>query len=373
MVFDGKIEEQPCRVLKDDGANTNIISKSFYEKHKEKFATSQTSVDVSHSTNGADEESCTIVENARLDIQGHQYESKFVVADTRYYTILGTPWHRDVQPETNYDEGTVRIGDVVIASSTTGKGCTLSMNTISLGEFRRSAKEKGTQVFAVVVNDIETNHENFGQATDDPELGKIIEQFSDVFQSQLPPGLPPIRTVDHAIETDPDAKIPYRRLFKLSPQELKATREYIADNLENGRIRLSKSPYGAPLFFAKHENRPLRAVVDYRMLNKITKKNNTPTPRSDAMFDILGESKWFSKIDLKTGFHQIRVKPEHVEKTAFQTKYGQYEFLVLPMGLCNAPATFTTMMNEVLDGLIDKFIWTIYSFSRRQSKNIENM
>ena len=113
------------------------------------------------------------------------------------------------------------------------------------------------------------------------------------------------------------------------------------------------------MFFAKQEGKPLRGVVDYGMLNKITKKNSTPTPRSDEMFDVIGGSKIFSKIDLKTGFHQIRVKPEDVEKTAFQTKYGQYEYLVLPMGLCNSPATFTTMMNEVLNGYIDRFC-TVY-------------
>ena len=91
------------------------------------------------------------------------------------------------------------------------------------------------------------------------------------------------------------------------------------------------------------------------MLNKITKKNKTAVPRSNEMFDVIGGSKYFTKIDLKTGYHQIRVKPEHVEKTAFQTKYGHFEYLVMPMGLCNAPATFMALMNEVLQGFVDKF------------------
>ena len=95
------------------------------------------------------------------------------------------------------------------------------------------------------------------------------------------------------------------------------------------------------------------------MLNKITKKNKTPTPRSDEMFDIIGGSKLFTKIGLKSSFHQIRVKPDDIEKTEFQTKYGQYEYLVIPMGLCNAPATFSTMMNEDLQGYIDRFC-TVY-------------
>lgn len=107
--------------------------------------------------------------------------------------------------------------------------------------------------------------------------------------------LPPKRSVDHDIETDPLAKIPSRRLFRLSPDELRPIRQYINENLEIGRIRLTKSSYGAPLFFEKQEGKPLRAVVDYRLLNKITRKNRTSTLRSDEMFDILGESKYFTR------------------------------------------------------------------------------
>lgn len=117
--------------------------------------------------------------------------------------------------------------------------------------------------------------------------------------------------------------------------------------LKKGNIRPSKSPYGASLFFVKDKNKALRGVVDYRALNRITKKNNAPLLRSDEMFDRLGGARLFSKLDLKTGFHQIRVRPEDIEKTAFSTKYGQFEYLVMPMGLCNAPATFHTLMNRI--------------------------
>eukprot|EP00171_Calliarthron_tuberculosum_P021638 IDg21638t1 len=241
-----------------------------------------------------------MTEKVKLKIQKHIYESRFIIADTRYDIILGTPWHRDVQPDTDYEKAIVRIGST-----------------------------------------------------------KIHGERTNCQAYKLPNELPPERSMDHEIITDQNAKIPNRGLYRLSPDELCATREYIQENLRNGRIRSSKSPYGAPLFFAKQPGKPLRGVVDYRMLNKITKKNRTPTPRSDEIFDIIGGSKYFTKIDLKTGFHQIRVKPDHIEKTAFQTKYGQYEYLVLPMGLCNAPATFTAMMNEVLSGYIDKFC-TVY-------------
>lgn len=103
------------------------------------------------------------------------------------------------------------------------------------------------------------------------------------------------------------------------------------------------------------EKNKMLAVVDYRGLNRITKWNSTPLPRCDEMFDRLGEARYFSKMDLKTGFHQIRVRQEDIEKTAFKTKYGQFEYLVLPMGLCNAPATFQTLMNTIFQDCIDVY------------------
>lgn len=100
----------------------------------------------------------------------------------------------------------------------------------------------------------------------------------------------------------------------------------------------------------------LRDIVKYRALNRITKRNNSPIPRKDEMFNRLGEATVFSKIDMKTGFHQVRVGPEDVEKTAFNTKYGQFEYLLMPMGLCNAPATFETLRNDIFRDCIDDFI-----------------
>lgn len=176
-----------------------------------------------------------------------------------------------------------------------------------------------------------------------------------MFRDELPAGLPPERTVDHAIEIDETAKPPLLPLYQLSPAELVAVKDYVIDLLRKRKTRRSRSPFGASLFFVKKKG-SLRAVVDYRALNRLTKRNNTPLPRADEMFDRLGEARLFSKLDLKTGFHQIRVRPEDIEKTAFNTKYGQFEYLVMPMGLCNAPATFQTLMNRIFYDCIDVFM-----------------
>ena len=121
-------------------------------------------------------------------------------------------------------------------------------------------------------------------------------------------------TVDHAIEIEECVKPPLRHLYQLSPVELVVVKDYVVDLLRQGSIRRSKSPLGASLFFVK-DKRKLRAVVDYRALNRIAKRNNTPLPRPDEMSDRLGEAGVFSKLDLKTGFHQIRVRPEDIENS----------------------------------------------------------
>ena len=131
---------------------------------------------------------------------------------------------------------------------------------------------------------------------------------------------------------------------------------YAQELLGKGKIRTRKSPYGAPLFFVKEKDKPLRGVVEYRGLNRITKKNNAPLPRSYEMFDMLGNAKVFSKMDLKTGFHQIRVKPDDIENTEFNTKYGQFERLVMPMGLFNAPATFKSLIKRIFYDFVDVFM-----------------
>jgi Reverse transcriptase (RNA-dependent DNA polymerase) len=131
------------------------------------------------------------------------------------------------------------------------------------------------------------------------------------------------------------------------------------DLMKKGKIRPSKSPYGGPLFFLKDGDKPLRGVVDYRDFNRITNRNNALLPRSHEMLDRLGGARIFSKLDLKTALHQIRLRPEDIEKTSFNTEYGQFEYLVMPMGLCNAPGTFQTLCFTIALTNSWWYIWTI--------------
>ena len=125
--------------------------------------------------------------------------------------------------------------------------------------------------------------------------------------------------------------------------------------LEKGFIHPSVSPWGAPVLFVNKKNGTLRLCVDYRQLNKMTVKNKYPLPRIDDLFDHLKGASVFSKIDLRSGYHQLRIKDVDVHKTTFRTQYGHYEFLVIPFGLTNAPTTFMDLMNRVFRLYVDQF------------------
>ncbi|KAL5564996.1 hypothetical protein UlMin_028160 [Ulmus minor] len=142
----------------------------------------------------------------------------------------------------------------------------------------------------------------------------------------------------------------------MAPAELKELQIQLQELLDKGFIRPSYSPWGAPVLFVKKKDGTLRMCIDYRELNKLTIKNKYPLPRIDDLFDQLKGAANFSKIDLSSGYHQLRIKDNDVPKTAFRTRYGHYEFLVMPFGLTNAPAAFMDLMNRVFAKYLDKFI-----------------
>ncbi|KAG8501022.1 hypothetical protein CXB51_003082 [Gossypium anomalum] len=195
--------------------------------------------------------------------------------------------------------------------------------------------------------------------TKDPELKiesvPVVCEFPDVFPEELP-GLPPVREVEFGIKlipgTTPISIAPYRMAL-LELKELKAQLQELTDK---GFVRPSSSPWGAPVLFVKKKDGSMRLCIDYRQLNKVTVKNKYPFPRIDDLFDQLKGATVFSKIDLRSGYYQLRVKESDVLKTAFRTRYGHYEFLVMPFGLTNAPAIFMDLMNRIFRPYLDKFV-----------------
>ncbi|XP_057960665.1 uncharacterized protein LOC131152809 [Malania oleifera] len=183
----------------------------------------------------------------------------------------------------------------------------------------------------------------------------VVRDFPDVFPEDLP-GLPPDREVEFVIDlvpgTTPISKAPYR----MAPAELKELKEQLQELLDKGFIWPSVSPWGAPVLFVRKKDGSMRLCIDYREINKVTIKNKYPLPRIDDLFDQLQGTQIFSKIDLRSGYHQVKVRAEDVLKTAFRTRYGHYEFLVMPFGLTNAPAVFMDLMNRVFHQYLDQFV-----------------
>ncbi|CAN1154462.1 Transposon Ty3-I Gag-Pol polyprotein [Linum perenne] len=199
----------------------------------------------------------------------------------------------------------------------------------------------------------------------------IVREFPEVFPEELP-GLPPQREIEFDIEVVPGTAPISIPPYRMAPVELKELKEQLEELLDKGFIRPSVSPWGAPVLFVKKKDGSLRLCIDYRKLNKATVKNRYPLPRIDDLFDQLQGASIFSKIDLRSGYHQLRVAETAVPKTAFRTRYGHYEFLVMPFGLTNAPAAFMALMNRVFHDYLDKFVIVfiddilIYSRSREE-------
>nr|GFA91216.1 putative reverse transcriptase domain-containing protein [Tanacetum cinerariifolium] len=161
------------------------------------------------------------------------------------------------------------------------------------------------------------------------------------------PGIPPTRPIEFQIDLVPGVVPVARAPYRLAPSEIKELAEQLQELSDKGFIRPSSSPWGAPVLFVKKKDGSFRMCIDYRELNKLAVKNRYPLPRIDDLFDQLQGSSVYSKIDLRSGYHQLRVREEDIPKTAFRTRYGHYEFQVTPFGLTNAPAVFMDLMNRI--------------------------
>ena len=176
-----------------------------------------------------------------------------------------------------------------------------------------------------------------------------VSDFSDVFPEELP-------KIKFAIDVVPGATPASITPYRMAPLELKELKLRLQELLEKGFIRPSVSPWGAPVLFVKKNDGTLRLCIDYRQLNKLTVKNKYSLPKIDDLFDQLKGVSIFSKIDLRSGYHKLRIKDADVHKTAFRTRYGHYEFLVMSFGLTNAPAAFMDLMNRAFRPYEDQFV-----------------
>ena len=241
----------------------------------------------------------------------------------------------------------------------------------------KRALRKGCEAKLVMVTHV-ADKDNDGMIKEAGEgITALIKQYDDVFASELPQGVPPDRNAFETIPLEPNSEPPFRHMYRLNPLEREEVTKQITELLKKGLIEPSTSPYGAPILFVTKKDGSLRMVIDYRALNKITIKNRYPLPRIDDLLDQLQGAKYFSSLDLLSGYHQVPLHPSDIPKTTFRTPMGSFQFKVLSMGLTNAPSTFVHVMNNVFSGLIGKsvlvYLDDILIFSKSQEEHLQHV
>jgi hypothetical protein len=281
---------------------------------------------------GGKVQSDRICPNLRIEIRGIDFPAQLVVMGTQWLdVILGMNWLHRNQATISYDKRTVKL------VSPSGKEVVTELYLPEL--------EEGAYHY-LSVDDKEANL---------IEDIRIVSEFPDVFPKELP-GISPERKVEFAIELIPGTAPISKRAYRVSGPELVELKKQIDELLEKGYIRPSTSPWAALVLFVEKKDGTKRMCIDYRSLNEVTVKNKYPLPRMEDLFDQLRGASVFSKIYLRSGYHQLRIRPSDIPKSAFITKYGLYEFTVMSFGLMNALAYFMYLMNSVFMDYLDQFV-----------------
>ncbi|KAH9653391.1 Endonuclease [Citrus sinensis] len=344
-----------CRMVIDSGSCENVISEEAITKLNLKTEPHQTPYKLTWLKKGnqVTVSKCCLVS---LSI-GSIYKDKIwcdVVAMDACHLLLGRPWQ--------YDRNVVHDGKrntysfmfnntkIVLLPN---KEFTLQQD---LGNYLLSKKQFIDVVAETKRIYILLGKESNGNSKIPEAVTHILAEFQDLFPKELPQGLPPLRDIQHQIDLVPGSTLPNRPHYRMSPTEHEELRRQVEELLEKGFIRESLSPCAVPALLTPKKDGSWRMCVDSRAINKITVRYRFPIPRLDDLLDQLSGATIFTKLDLKSGYHQIRIRPGDEWKTAFKIREGLYEWLVMPFGLSNAPSTFMRVMNQVLRPFIGKFV-----------------
>ena len=209
------------------------------------------------------------------------------------------------------------------------------------------------------------------------EVKKVLDEFKDVMPPELPKKFPPRREEDHKIKLEPREKPSTIGPYRMAPPELEELRRQLKELLDARFVQPSKAPYGAPVLFQKKHDGSLRMCIDYRAINKVTIKNKYPIPLIADLFDQLGRARYFTKLELRSRYYQVRIAEGDELKTTYVTRYGSYEFLVMPFGLTNAPATFCTLINKIFHPFLDNFVVVylddIFIWSNTSEEHVDHL
>jgi hypothetical protein len=345
------IKSYPVKVLFDTGSTHSFVSTPWVEAHNIPIASMIPPLRVN--SVGGKVQSDRICPNLRIEIRGIDFPANLVVMGTQGLdVILGMNLLHRNQATVSCDKRTVKL-------------------------LSPSGKEVVTKLYLAELEEGSYHHLSVDDKEANPiEEIRIVSEFPDVFPKVLQ-GMPPERKVEFAIELIPSMAPISKRAYRVSGPELVELKKQIDELLEKGYIRPSTSPWAAQVLFVEKKDGTKRMCIDYRFLNEVTIKNKYPLPRIEDLFDQLRGASVFSKIDLRSGYHQLRIQPSDVSKTTFITKYGLYEFMVMSFGLMNAPAYFMFLMNSVFMDYLDKFVVVfidaILIYSQNEQEHEENL
>ncbi|GJV67053.1 putative reverse transcriptase domain-containing protein [Tanacetum coccineum] len=333
-----------ARVLFDSGADKSFVSISLASKLNIPPITIDTFYNI-EMADGNLVSTNTVIQGAILTLINQPFKIDLMpIKFSSFDFVIGMDWLSKYLARIICDEKVVHIpidGETLIFRGDRSK---TRLNLISCIKTERYIS-RGCQVFVAQIMEKKSDEKRL-------EDIPVVREFPEVFPKDLP-GLPPVRQVEFQIDLIPGATPVARAPYRLAPSEMQELSNQLQELADRGFIRPSTSPWGAPILFVKKKDGSFRMCIDYRELNKLTVKNRYPLPMIDDLFDQLQGSSVYSKIDLRSSYHQLRVRDEDIPKTAFRTRYGHYEFQVMPFGLTNAPAVF---MDRVCKPYLDKFV-----------------
>ncbi|GBG89932.1 hypothetical protein CBR_g49782 [Chara braunii] len=282
----------------------------------------------------------------------------FDILDTDFDIILGMPWLASADHTVNFHQRTLSVRDAFGAEV----ACTIPLphpsircQVVTAKSFRATyAYEQPGEIGLCFLRTVVVADSSPTDLSSDPRVVWLLDEFADIFES--PTSVVPDRTISHEIILEAGAVPPKGCIYRMSEEELDVLRAQLDDLLAKGWIRPSSSPYGAPVLFVRNKNKDLRLCIDYRKLNTQTVKNVGPLPHIDDLLKRLGGAKYFSKLDLKSGYHQISIRPNDRYKSVFKTWYRHFEWVVMPFGLTNAPTTFQAAMTNEFRAMLDRFV-----------------
>eukprot|EP00253_Pinus_taeda_P017775 PITA_17775 len=378
-----KVQGKFCQMIIDSGSTDNLVSTEVVEKLKLKTMKHQTPYEVSWLQKG---HPLLVNEQCEVEFQVGKYKDK-IVYDVMpmdvCHILLGIPWQYDRGAMHDGKINTYKFGKdgvnhtLLPLQEEDVPGKKIDPKNLLLGgkEYLKQIEENEVIFFVickpkVIVTSI--------KVSDLPiEIQEMLENYCDIIVYDLPDELPPIRRISHHIVLIPRASLPNKAAYRMAPTENKEVRKQVQELLDKGLIRESLSPCAIPTVLSPKKDGGWRMCTDSRTINKITIRYRFPLARIEDSMDCLSGAKYFSKLDLKSGYHQIRIREGDEWKTTFKRNEGLYEWRVVPFGLSNAPSTFMRLMNEVFKDFIGKFVIVyleyILVYSRSKEEHMRHL